>query len=420
MKQSKQLVALPQSKAVEKAGHRIRDVVRHSALMFNQNLSGRFHCQVFLKREDMQVVRSYKIRGSYNMISSLPSTKKGVVCASAGNHAQGVAYSCHLLKIKGTIYMPAITPRQKIKQVEMFGGDYVEIVLYGDNFDSCLEKAQEYAATKGIPFIPPFEHPSIIEGQATMGIEILADAPQPLDYVFIPIGGGGLAAGLGAYLKEKSPTTKIIGVEPQGAQSMRAAFDHGKPVTVEYIDTFVDGAAVKLVGKTTFAICKEVLDDLIAVHEGQVCSTMLALYNEDAIVVEPAGALAVAALHNYRFQLKNKNVVCIVSGSNNDFDRLQEVKERSLLFEGLKKYFILRLPQRAGALKLFVSKVLGPTDDITRFEYIKKNERDTGPVLVGIEMRNKEDYQLLIKKLQRYYISFTEINSDRNLFEFII
>jgi threonine dehydratase len=403
------------------ATERLKPVVNRTPLNFNQHLSSKYQCNIFLKREDLQVVRSYKIRGAYNMMSNLPQEKlqQGVVCASAGNHAQGFAYSCKKLNCKGVVFMPVITPNQKIKQTEMFGENFIEIRLAGDTFDDCAIAAKKYTEQNRMTFIPPFDDIKIIEGQGTVAVEILQDQPE-VDYVFVPVGGGGLTAGVGTYFKTFSPRTKIIGVEPEGAPSMSEALKAGTPVMLENIERFVDGAAVKKVGDLTFSICKDVLDDMLLVPEGKVCSTILKLYNEDAIVVEPAGALSIAALDFYATEIKGKNVVCVVSGSNNDIDRMQEIKERSLQYEGLKHYFLIRFAQRPGALKEFVNHVLGENDDITRFEYMQKHNKETGPALVGIELKSKEDYNSLLKNLDQYKINYTELKSNDNAFGYLV
>lgn len=400
---------------------RLKKVVTRTPLMFNQNLSRKYRANVFLKREDLQIVRSYKLRGAYNMMSSLTpeQLQHGVVCASAGNHAQGFAYSCKKMNVKGVVFMPIITPNQKVKQTKMFGEDFIEVVLTGDTFDDCSVAAQQYTADNNMVFIPPFEDPKIIEGQGTVGVEILEDLSD-IDYVFIPVGGGGLASGVGMYFKTYSPKTKIIGLEPEGAPSMFEARKAGHPVTLEHIDRFVDGAAVKRVGELTFSICREVLDEIHLVPEGKVCSTILKLYNEDAIVVEPAGALSIAGMDDFADEIVGKNVVCIVSGSNNDIDRMQEIKERSLQFEGLKHYFLIRFAQRPGALKEFVNDVLGPNDDITRFEYIQKHNKETGPALVGVELKSKRDYKQLIANLESKSFSYTELNKNDDLFGYLV
>lgn len=405
----------------ESAREKLRGFVNHTPLIYNQGLSEKYACEIYLKREDLQIVRSYKLRGAYNMLSSLAPAElaNGIVCASAGNHAQGVAYSCKKMKVTGVIFMPEITPRQKVKQTEMFGGDFIRIVLTGDTFDDCQREALLFSEANAMTFIPPFDDIRIAEGQATVGMEIYEDLPD-VNLVILPVGGGGLAAGAGTYLKQVNPDIRLFGVEPEGAPSMHAAFEHGGPVTLPEINRFVDGAAVKRVGALTYALCKAALDDMILVPEGKVCTTILKLYNEDAIVAEPAGALSVAALDILRAQVKGKKVVCIVSGGNNDIDRMQEIKERSLLYEGLKHYFIVRFPQRPGALKLFVTEVLGPGDDITRFEFIKKTERERGPALVGIELKHAADYPALLERLERHKFDYKEVNKDRTLFEYLI
>jgi len=382
---------------VHGASERLKKVVIRTPLVLNQNLSRRYHCNVYLKREDLQVVRSYKIRGAYNMMSSFSEEilKKGVVCSSAGNHAQGFAYSCKKLNVKGVVFMPIITPKQKVDQTRMFGEDFVEIKLIGDTYDDCAIAAKKFTAENDMVFIPPFEDLRIIEGQATVALEILEDLSE-IDYLFVPVGGGGLASGVGTYFKTYSPKTRIIGLEPEGAPSMAEAFKAGQPVTLDKIDRFVDGAAVKRTGDLTFSICREMLDALDLVPEGRICSTILRLYNEEAIVVEPAGALSIAGLENLKDSIRGKNVVCIVSGSNNDIDRMPEIKERSLQYEGLKHYFLIRFAQRPGALKEFVNNVLGPTDDITRFEYMQKTDKESGPAVVGIELASRADYDALL------------------------
>lgn len=403
------------------ARERLQKIVNRTPLTFNSNLSRKYQCNVFLKREDLQIVRSYKLRGAYNMMSSLPQEQlaKGVVCASAGNHAQGFAYSCKKLNIKGVVFMPIITPNQKVTQTKMFGEDFIEVKLTGDTYDDCSVAARKYTEDKGMTFIPPFDDIRIIEGQATVGIEIL-EAQSDVDFLFIPVGGGGLSAGVGSFFKTFSPKTKIIGLEPEGAPSMFAALKANHPVSLENIERFVDGAAVKRVGDITFPICREVLDDMHLIPEGKVCTTILQLYNEDAIVVEPAGALSIAALDDYAEVIKGKNVVCIVSGSNNDIDRMQEIKERSLQYEGLKHYFLIRFAQRPGALKEFVNHVLGPDDDITRFEYMQKHNKETGPAMVGIELKCRDDYALLLENLNKFHINYTELKQNDNLFGYLV
>jgi len=405
----------------EAAMNRLKKVVIKTPLQLNHNLSRKYRANVYLKREDLQVVRSYKLRGAYNMMSSLSAEQlnKGVVCASAGNHAQGFAYSCKKLKVKGVVFMPIVTPNQKVTQTKMFGEDWIEVILTGDTYDDCSVTALKYTTDKNMVFIPPFEDLKIIEGQGTVAVEILQDLAD-VDYLFIPVGGGGLAAGAGTYFKTYSPKTRIIGIEPEGAPSMSEARKAGHPVTLESIDGFVDGAAVKRVGDLTFGICQEVIDEIHLLPEGKACSAILQLYNEDAIVVEPAGVLSIAALDDFAAEIAGKNVVCIVSGSNNDIDRMQEIKERSLQYEGLKHYFLIRFAQRPGALKEFVNDVLGPDDDITRFEYIQKHNKETGPALVGIELKSRRDYDKLMANLNTRHFNYTELNKNDNLFGYLV
>jgi len=404
------------------AHHVLKDVVEKTPLQKNRRLSEQYGCQVYLKREDLQIVRSFKIRGAYNFMQSLTEAerKNGVVCASAGNHAQGVAYSCQLLEIKGTIFMPTTTPRQKVNQVQLFGGPFVDVVLTGDTFDDSFAEAMTYCLQEDKTFVHPFDDLRVMAGQGTVAIEILQEMEEEIDFLFLGIGGGGLASGVGTYVKAISPSTRIIGVEPAGAPSMKQSLACSDVVTLEHIDKFVDGAAVKQVGRYTSEVCREVLDDLVLVPEGKVCTTILRMYNENAIVVEPAGALPIAALDQYRGQIAGKNVVCVISGGNNDIDRMQEIKERSLLYEGLKHYFIINFPQRSGALREFIERVLGPHDDITRFEYTKKNNRENGPALVGIELKSPDDYHPLIERLNRSGISYNEITNDPYLFHLLI
>ncbi len=407
---------------IYKAKVRLKNVATHTPLMHNLNWSEKYDAQIFFKREDMQVVRSYKIRGAYNKMSSLPQSAldKGIVCASAGNHAQGVALACRKLGVKGTIFMPSVTPRQKVSKVEFFGRDSVEIILTGDNFDASYKSAMAYTEGYDKTFIHPFDDERVIEGQATVGLEILEDCEVPIDYVFVAIGGGGLVSGLGSYFKQISPKTKIIGVEPAGAPSMYESLKHSQIVDLQHIDTFVDGAAVKRVGEKTFQMAQQVLEDVVLVPEGKVCTSILQLYNEEAIVAEPAGALTVAALDFYADKIKGKNVVCIISGGNNDIMRTEDIKERSLLYEGLKHYFIIQFPQRAGALREFLNNVLGNNDDITHFEYTKKTNRENGPALIGVELKSREDYAPLLDRMTANGIQYQTVNDNPLLYNVLI
>ncbi len=412
----------PNIDRIAEAAQRLKDVVRHTPLMRNENLSAACGANIWLKREDIQVVRSYKIRGAYNKMArmSTEAMKSGIVCASAGNHAQGVAYSCRLLDIKGTVFMPTTSPRQKVRQVKMFGKEHVEVVLVGDTFDDSYTEAMKFCQSHQCTFIHPFDDLEIIEGQGTVGQEILEDASEKIDYLFIPIGGGGLAAGVGAVFHQLSPGTKIIGIEPEGAPAMKVSLEKGHNTPLKKIDKFVDGAAVMKVGDITFQLCREYLEEVTLVPEGKVCSTILKMYDEEAIVVEPAGALTIAALDSYKDKIKGKNVVCIVSGSNNDIARMGEIKERSLLYEGLKHYFVVRFPQRAGALREFVKDVLGPDDDIVHFEYRKKTNRENGPAVVGIEVHHKKDFEALTQRMRDMKVNYEYLNDQEDLFQYLV
>lgn len=407
---------------IESAYQQIKDVVTKTSLHRSRTLSERFEAEVYLKREDLQVVRSYKLRGAYNKISTLTTEErqKGIVCASAGNHAQGVAYACHTLGIKGKIFMPSTTPSQKIRQVNMFGKDSVEIVLTGDTFDDAYMAAIKDGNINGSIFIHPFDDDKVIAGQGTVGLEILRESTEKIDYLFVPVGGGGLISGVGSYFKQLSPDTKIIGVEPEGAPAMKNSLDSGKRISLSQFEKFIDGAAVSTVGAQNFTIAQEVIDEMLLVPEGKVCTTILELYDEEAMVVEPAGALSIAALNFYKDQIKGKRVVCIVSGGNNDITRTEEIKERSLLHEGLKHYFIIKFPQRAGALREFLVDILGPQDDITHFEYTKKVNRERGPALVGIESKTRKDFDRLLKRMDQKSISYSLVNESPDLFTFLV
>jgi threonine dehydratase len=407
---------------IEQAKINLTEVVLKTPLQLNTNLSEKYQATVYLKREDLQKVRSYKIRGAYNKISHLDAAQKtnGIVCASAGNHAQGVAYSCQLLQIQGKIYMPKTTPKQKIKQVQLFGKSFVEIVLTGDTFDDAFHAAKQFSNENQLEFIHPFDDVEVIAGQGTVGLEILSEKVSKIDYLLLPIGGGGLAAGVSTVFKKLSPKTKIIGVEPEGAPSMQQAIYLEQPVLLDKIDRFVDGAAVKKVGKQTYEVCKDTLDKIILVPEGKVCTTILQLYNEEAMVVEPAGALSIAALDFIADEIKGKKVVCIVSGSNNDIERTEEIKERSLMYEGLKHYFMIQFPQRPGALREFVNEVLSESDDITYFQFIKKNNRDVGPVVVGLEVKNENDVQSIKLKMNEKGFQFEYLNENDPLLALLI
>ena len=412
----------PTVEAIKKASINLQKVALKTPLAKNDYYSKIYQSTILFKREYLQQVRSYKIRGAYNKISSLTDKEriKGVICASAGNHAQGVALSCKLLKIHGVIYMPTPTPKQKINQVKMFGEQYIDVVLIGDSFDDAKYAATLEAERLQKTFIHPFDDEKIIEGQATVGLEILEQTNDPIDYVFVPVGGGGLSSGLSSYFKQISPNTKIIGVEPEGAPSMSTSIKANKNLVLESIDNFVDGAAVKKVGNLNFSLCKENLHDMITIPEGKICQIILDLYNKEATVVEPAGALSIAALDIYKNEIKDKNVVCIVSGSNNDITRTAEIKERALLYENIKHYFIIKFPQRAGALREFVADILGPDDDITHFEYTKKTNRFKGAAVVGLELKSSKDLEPLIARMKRHNFYGDYLNDKPDLFQFLV
>ena len=412
----------PTVKAIKSAAEKLQGIASISPLEEHQRFSDKYHCKMLFKREDLQKVRSYKIRGAYNKISSLTKeeTKNGIVCASAGNHAQGVALSCQILKIKGKIFMPSPTPNQKVEQVKMFGKEFVEVVLTGDTFDDSYHKAIEECDQFNKPLVHPFNDQKVIEGQGTVGLEIIQQSETPIDYIFIPVGGGGLASGLSSVVKALSPETKIIGIEPAGAPSMSKSIENGELVQLDEIEKFVDGASVQRVGDLTFEICQKNLDVMTTVHEGKICQTILEMYNKDAIVAEPAGVMSIAALDEFKEEIKGKTVVCLVSGSNNDITRTAEIKERALLYANLKHYFIIKFPQRPGALREFVVDMLGPHDDITHFEYTKKVNRENDVAVVGIQLRTQEDLQPLITKLKEHNFFGDYLNDKPELFQFLV
>ncbi len=407
---------------IDEAAKALEKVSKKTPLQFNTRLSQIYKAKVYLKREDLQDVRSYKIRGAYNIMQSLTDEQKkhGAVCASAGNHAQGVAFSAAALKIHSTIFMPVVTPLQKVNKVRHFGKDYVTIQLVGKTFDESYLAAKKFADQKKANFVHPFDNPLGMAGQGTIAKEIFDHMDSKIDFVFCPVGGGGLVSGVGTYLKEKLPTVKIIGVEPKGAPSMYASLKQGKVVSLDKIDTFVDGAAVKTVGKNTFEIASKLIDKLLLVDEGQICTTMVELYQNEGIIAEPAGALSISALEQLRGPIRNKKVVCILSGGNNDIMRYPEIMEKSLVHQGLKHYFLINFAQKPGQLKQFVNIALGPTDDIVRFEYIKKTSKELGPALIGIELAKKEDLKPLLERMDKLGIDHTQITHSDLLYSYLI
>jgi threonine dehydratase len=407
---------------IQQAAKRLEGVIQKTPSNRNYNLSKKYNCNIFLKREDMQVVRSFKIRGAYNKMASMKKdeTKNGVICASAGNHAQGVAFACAKLEIKGIIYMPTTTPKQKISKVKHFGGDWIKIELIGDTFDDAQFHAWEKSINDRIPFIHPFNDEEVMEGQGTVALEMLNEIDVPIDILLVAVGGGGLISGVGSVFKQLSPLTKIIAVESEGAAALYASRNKGEIVKLQSIDSFADGIAVKEIGSKNFEITKAVVDDIILVPEGKICSTLLSLYNDEAIVVEPAGAISIGALDFIsKEELNGKNVAIIICGGNNDIARTEEIRERALLYEGKKHYFIVRFPQRAGALREFLN-LLGPNDDITHFEYTKKNNRDSGPALVGLELKTKEDFDALVDRMKENSINYEHLNDRPMLFEMLV
>ena len=413
---------LPSVEGVRQAATRLADVIRRTPWEFNKRLSAMTDASVFIKREDLQQIRSFKIRGAYNKISSLTKAERtgGIVCASAGNHAQGFAFSCQKLQIQGDVYMPATTPQQKVSQVRMFGGEFIEIVLTGDTYDACQKYALKASKKQGKTFIHPFDDKEVIEGQATMALEILNQSSASLDYILVPVGGGGLISGIITVMKSLSPKTKIIGVEPQGAPSMQKALEAGQRISLKKMDRFVDGAAVRQVGELPFEICKSNLSEIITVAEGQICQTILDLYNKEGIVAEPAGALALAGLEMLKTNFKGKRIAVLLCGGNNDILRMPEISERALLYANLKHYFLIDFPQRAGALKEFVTDILGPNDDITHFEFSKKSYRTNASAVVGIQLKEATDFSLLVERMKIHNFKFDYLNEKQNLFQFLI
>ncbi|MDW8650463.1 threonine ammonia-lyase IlvA [Streptococcus suis] len=413
------------AKNVEQAYSVLKRVVVRTPLDYSRYLSEKYGATIYLKRENEQRVRSFKIRGAYYAISQLTDDEKsrGVVCASAGNHAQGVAYTCQEMQIPATIFMPITTPQQKIGQVKFFGGDYVEIRLVGDTFDESAKAAQDYTQESGKTFIDPFDDENVQAGQGTVAYEILEEAEEQtisFDQILVPIGGGGLVAGVSAYLKEHAPEIKIVGVEASGARSMKAAFDKGRPVKLDQIDKFADGIAVQKVGKSTYEVARKYVDRLIGVDEGWISGTILDLYSKLGIVAEPAGAATIAALEVVKDQIKGQTICCIISGGNNDINRMPEMEERALIYEGIKHYFVVNFPQRPGALREFVNDILGSNDDITRFEYIKRANKGTGPVLIGIALGDKTDYTQFISRLEEFDPQYINLHENDSLYKMLV
>ncbi|WP_370460829.1 threonine ammonia-lyase IlvA [Pseudonocardia sp. EV170527-09] len=406
---------------VDDAAARLRAVIGPTPLQLNPRLSDALGGEVWVKREDLQPVRSYKIRGAYNLIAQLPEADRlaGVVCASAGNHAQGVAFACQRLGVTGRVYLPGTTPRQKRDRVARLGRDAVEIRVVGNTYDEAAAAARADAESTGATQVPAFDDPRTVAGQGTIAREILSQLADPPDVLVVPVGGGGLLAGAITYLREHAPSTRIVGVEPAGAASMAAAVAAGEPVDLGTLDPFVDGAAVRKVGAATFDVVRDAGVELLAVPEGRICVEMLALYQSDGIIAEPAGALSPAALDRLDIP-RDATTVCLLSGGNNDVSRYADIVERALVFEGRKHYFLVEFPQEPGALRRFLDDVLGPDDDVTLFEYTKRSNRETGPALVGIELGSPDDLPALLKRMQEAPPHIEPIPPDSPLFGFIL
>ncbi len=398
----------------------MRTLFDPTPLQRNDHLSAHYDADIWLKREDLSPVRSYKIRGALNAMRKVVDHQDVFVCASAGNHAQGVAFVCRHFGVKGVIFMPVTTPQQKVNKTRIFGGDNIEIRLVGDYFDDTLASAQAYCTKVGAHFLPPFDDVDVIEGQASVAVEMLEQLGGAPDMVVLPVGGGGLSSGIKSYLSEQAPDTEIRYVEPAGAPSLTSAVSAGKPVTLNRVDSFVDGAAVARIGEENFKVLKDIpAENILLAPEDRICTTMVEMLNVEGIVLEPAGALSVDALPALADQIKGKTVVCVTSGGNFDFERLPEVKERAQRYLGLKKYFILRLPQRPGALKDFLS-ILGPHDNIARFEYMKKSARNFGSVLIGIETDDAGNFARLFEEMDKAGFTFSDITNDETVAEFIV
>lgn len=398
----------------------MRSVFPATPLQLNAHLSQRFDAEIWLKREDLSPVRSYKLRGAFNAMRKIlddDPLQQNFVCASAGNHAQGVAYMCKHFDVRGVIFMPVTTPQQKVFKTQVFGGENIEIRLVGDYFDDTLAAAQGYCRAENAAFLSPFDDDDVIEGQASVAVEIQAQLGRLPDRVILPVGGGGLSSGVRSYFGDQTAYTLV---EPAGGASLAAALWAGEPVTLDHVDSFVDGAAVARIGERTFARLRDIdARDVLAAPEDRICTTIIEMLNVEGIVLEPAGALAVDALVDIADQIRGKTVVCVTSGGNFDFERLPEVKERAQRYSGVKKYFILRMPQRPGALRDFL-EILGPEDDISRFEYLKKSARNFGSVLIGIETRRPENFDALFARLDKAGLTYTDITTDETLGQFVL
>jgi threonine dehydratase len=407
---------------IEKAAERLAGVVTRTPLEPSARLSSRVDAQVWVKREDLQTVRSYKIRGAYNFIVQLddPTRALGVVCASAGNHAQGVAYACRRLGANGRVYVPGTTPRQKRERIATLGGAHIEVIVVGETYEDAFAAANEDAQRTGATLVPAFDDVRTVAGQGTVALEVIEQLGFVPDVVVVPVGGGGLLAGVGSWLRERHPEVRVVGVEPAGAACMAAALSAGHPVRLPELDSFVDGAAVRIAGSVTYPLIRESGAELTSVAEGAICTEMLAMYQSDGIIAEPAGALAAASLGTVVDVEPGQTVVVVVSGGNNDVSRYSEILERSLMHEQLKHYFLVGFPQEPGALRRFLEQVLGPEDDITRFEYVKRTNREMGPALVGIEIPRSADLPGLLARMDASPLQVERIEPGSPLFHFLL
>ena len=407
---------------VQAAAARLAPLGVVTPLQRNDRLSARFGADVHLKREDLQAVRSYKIRGAYNFIASIDpeALLPGVVCASAGNHAQGVAWSCRHLGVRGVVFLPRRTPRQKVHRIRALAGDLVDLRFAGDSFDDAYAAACAYSEDTGAVVVPTFDHPLTIAGQGTIALEVVDQLGRPPDLLLVPVGGGGLVAGIAVALHGLGAGTEVVGVQPAGAPAMVRSLEAGRPVVIDITDGFVDGAVVRTPGAVTFSVVRDLLGDLVVVEEGRVCTEQLDLYQDDGIVAEPAGALALAAVDALSDRVAGRQVVCILSGGNNDVARYDEIIERSLVHQGLKHYFIVSFPQQPGALRRFLDECLGPTDDIVLFEYIKKNDREFGPALVGVELAERTDLEPLLARISHSGLDVQRLPPDSPVFHLLV
>ncbi len=407
---------------VQAAAERLRAVGVETPLQLSDRLSARYHASVYLKREDLQAVRSYKIRGAFNFIAGLPAERlgAGVVCASAGNHAQGVAWSCRYLAVPGVVFLPRRTPRQKVERIRALAGDLVELRFAGDTFDDANTAAAVYAGETGATVVPTFDHPMTVAGQGTVALETIAQLGGPPDVFVVPVGGGGLVSGIAVTVDGQGAPTRVVGVQPAGAPAMVRSLEAGHPVTIDIADDFVDGAVVRTPGQLTFAVVRDLVSEFEVVAEGRVCTEQLALYQDDGIVAEPAGALSIAALDALSGIIEGRTVVCVLSGGNNDVARYDEIIERSLVYEGLKHYFVVAFPQQPGSFRRFLDECLGPTDDIVLFEYVKKNNREFGPAVVGIELAHRDDLDGLVARIAASGLDAQRLPPDTPVFRLLV